>query len=102
MKFITREIKMYCYTFAKVNVATGTVEESFTIRQPDKLTREQKKAIAEEHDWAVLVQTTRESEKYSMPVSEYITACKEYAERVARGEAEAPSIDEEDDPEEME
>ena len=87
MKIITRSIKLHVYTFAHVDVTNNKLTDSFTVKLPSKITREQSKRISKEHNGVIRVADTIETVKYSLPLEDFLTACENYAERVAAGDA---------------
>lgn len=99
MKLITREVRVYKYTFANVDVGSGVLMNKITITRPEKITRAEKKQISEQNNGAIMVHIDQDSVRYSLPVTEFIAACENYAERVAAGEAEAidETADDQDD-----
>lgn len=94
MKTITREVMMYRYVFANIDLATGTAHNMVDINKPEPMGHRAIKAYCEAHDNAVLIHKDQGSVKYSMPLSLFVQTCEEYAKQVEAGEAEP--ISEED------
>lgn len=99
MKLITREVRVYKHTFANVDVSNGVLKNKITITQPEKLTRAEKKAISEANNGAIMVNVEQETVRYSLPLTEFIAACEDYAKRVEAGESEPITADDSDDQE---
>lgn len=100
MKTITREIKIYRYVFANVDIATGTIADKHTVENPVPLTRKQKKQYSEQWNNAVMVHTEEVPTRYSLPLTDFIKACEDYAAKVAAGKAKPiteDDIEESDD-----
>lgn len=93
MKVITREIKIYKYTFGKYDAATGKVNDIHVIERAKPLTRGESKAISEERNGAMMVDHEVVPTRYTLPVEEYMAACRSYADRVAAGQAEPIPVD---------
>lgn len=83
MKFITREVTIYTYRFANVDIATGNATNIVSVSVYDKLSLRQIKKKCEELNGAIHISTEEHNEKYSLPVQEFVRACAEYAERIA-------------------
>lgn len=83
MKFITREVTIYTYYFANVDIATGNATNLVSVSLTDKMSSREIKKKCVELNGAVHLRTTEHNEKYSLPVQEFVSACAEYAERIA-------------------
>lgn len=82
MKFITREVTIYTYYFANVDIATGNATNLVSMSLTDKMSSREIKKKCVELNGAVHLRTTEHNEKYSLPVQEFVRACVEYAERI--------------------
>lgn len=82
MKTITREVKLYSYTFANIDVTTGQTSNMHTIERPYPMTQKAIREYCANHDGSIMVKTDEVTRKYSMPVDDFIKACEEYAARV--------------------
>lgn len=93
MKCITREMKMYKYIFANIDLASGTVHNTREFHVPVPMSR---KAIKErcEADNSVMIHKEEFVVRYSLPLSKFVEACEAYAAEVAAGNE--PPIDPED------
>ena len=89
MKLITREVKMYKYTFANIDIQTGNATNMQEVTIPEPMGMRDQRKYSAEHDNAILIHTEEFSRKFAMPLSEFIKCCEWYAEKVAEGEAEA-------------
>lgn len=78
MKTITREINTHSYTFAKYDVATGQTYAVETVTTVSPMT---KKDINEycHTSGCVLVYTSAEKVRYSLPLEIFVRACEAYA-----------------------
>ena len=83
MKFITREVTIYTYHFANVDIVTGNATNIVSVSVSDKLSLRQIKKRCEELNGAICIRTDEHNEKYSLPLQEFVRACAEYAERIA-------------------
>lgn len=83
MKFITREVTIYTYHFANVDIATGNATNIVSVSVSDKLSLRQIKKKCEELNGAIHIRTDECNQKCSLPVQEFVRACAEYAERIA-------------------
>lgn len=82
MKFITREVTIYTYYFANVDIATGNTTNLVSMSLTDKMSSREIKKKCVELNGAVHLRTTEHNEKYSIPIQEFVRACAEYAERI--------------------
>ena len=82
MKFITREVTIYTYYFANVDIATGNTTNLVSMSLTDKMSSREIKKKCVELNGAVYLRTTEHNEKYSIPIQEFVRACAEYAERI--------------------
>lgn len=83
MKFITREVTIYTYYFANVDIATGKATNLVSVSLTDKMSSREIKKRCVELNGAVHLRTTEHNEQYSLPVQEFVRACAEYAERIS-------------------
>lgn len=83
MKFITREVTIYTYYFANVDIATGNATNLVSVSLTDKMTSREIKKKCVALNGAVHLRTTEHNEKYSLPLQDFVRACAEYAERIA-------------------
>lgn len=92
MKVITREVKMYNYKFAEIDCETGTASNMTDVETPVPMGQRQIRDYCKSHENTVLIRTDEYSRKFSLPLTEFIKSCEDYAERVNNNEA-APITD---------
>lgn len=97
MKCITREVKMYNYIFANIDLETGSAYnlKEFTLPQP--MGQREIRKYCEENNQAVLIKKSTEPRKFALPLADFVQYCEEYAEKVKAGTA--PPITPEDEAE---
>lgn len=98
MKFISREVKMYKYVFANIDLETGTAVNMQEIFTASPMGQRALKSFCEEHNNAVLIHKDTTTVRYAMPLDLFVKACEEYSVFVADGTA--PAITENDEIEE--
>lgn len=79
MKTITREIIVYAYTFAHIDLETKTWVNPFTVEKLEPMGMREIQRTCVENDNAVLITSDKRAEKYSLPVEKFVEACKEHA-----------------------
>ena len=78
MKYITREIKIYRYTFGKINIDDNSVYGLTTKETAEPLGKREIAAICESGDGCVLLKREAALEKFAMPVQRFVDECREY------------------------
>lgn len=79
MKIITREVTMYSYTFANIDLVSGKALNIETVTSPDPLTKKDISAQCASRGGALCIASEVTKEKYSLPLSDFVAACMEYA-----------------------
>lgn len=74
-KKITRTITVYTYTTAKVNFASGKVEDVVNHQYPYKLNQRQRNAIAKEAGNPIVAETTGTA-LYAMSIEDFVKYAK--------------------------
>lgn len=95
MKCITREVKMYRYIFANIDLETGTAYNLKEFFKPSPMGQREIRRYCEDNNQAVLIRKEEIPTKYSLPLDRFVVACSEYAALVEAGEA--PEITEADE-----
>lgn len=85
MKFITREITTYTYTFGRIDLANGQATDLVKFTTVTPMGMRGVNSFSKEHDGVLLLHTAEETKKYSLPVDEFVTACENYAAGVDTG-----------------
>ena len=79
MKNITREVKIYDYTIANIDLENGTAVNRRTISGPDPLGQRELARVCKDNDNAVVIHSGTHMEKFSMPLSLFTDICRAYA-----------------------
>lgn len=87
MKLISREITLYSYTFANIDVSSGMAINMFTIEQASPLTNAEHRKISGVNNGAVVINKSSEKKRFAMPVDDFISACREYAKTLNNKES---------------
>lgn len=94
MKCITREVKMYKYIFANIDLKTGSAYNMQEKYSSNPMGQRAIKAFCESNN-AVMIHKEDIPVKYSLPLELFVKACEEYAVEVAEGRAPAITPDDE-------
>lgn len=89
MKWITREVKMFKYVFANIDLETG---RAFNMREkylPQPMGQRAIKAECESNNNSVMIHKEEFTVRYALPLEYFVKACEEYAIKVAEGTAPA-------------
>lgn len=79
MNTVTRTVKMYVYTFANLDIKTGETKDVHTFESTEAWTKAQFAETSKSLNGAILVDVKTTSRLYSLPMSEFVAACKNYA-----------------------
>lgn len=101
MKYITRELKIYKYTFGKIDVDNNTVYDVFTQETANRLSKRAIGKVCEAADGAVLLKKETLMQKFAMPVDKFIEECRAYS-AAAVDDVDDDTDDEDEDEEESE
>lgn len=82
MKVITRDVKVYTYTFAMVDVATGNATEMKKVITAEPLTRSGMKEFIEKNPGFICIHKDEKNVKYSLPLTNFVAACEAYANSI--------------------
>lgn len=100
MKCITREVKMYKYIFANIDLKTGSAYNMQEKYSPNPMGQRAVKAFCENNNNAIMIHKEDIPVKYSLPLELFVKACEDYAVEVAEGRAPAITTDDEVESEE--
>lgn len=78
MKLITREVTVYTYTFAHVNLQAGKITDMESIDYVEQLSQKEVKDKADELGKQFMKKEERKV-KCSLPLELFVSACAEYA-----------------------
>lgn len=88
MKCITREVTMYNYTFANIDVTTGQAHNISTVSRPTPFGARELAQFCKSHGDCVKIRQEEVTEKFSLPITEFVNACRIYAEAAEQAKAE--------------
>lgn len=80
MKLITREIKIYKYTFGKINIDSNTVYDLFTVERVEPMSKRALAAVSAENDGAVMLKEEMEARKFALPLELFVEASVRYSQ----------------------
>lgn len=81
-KNITREVKVYKYTFGHVDTATLSASDTVIVRTAHRMSGRKLNQKSKELDGRVFLKCEEETAKYSLPLVRFIEACESYAKAV--------------------
>ena len=77
MKYVTRKINVYSYTYGKPDIKTGAIYDMHTIERGKRMTKQAAEKVGIELGGLVLLGTVEETRVYRMTVDEFIQAAEQ-------------------------
>lgn len=81
MKFITREITTYTYTFGHIDLDNGTINNARHITTVDNLSNRTIDDICKQQNLGIHIGTTEETNMYCIPVDVFVAESKIWMEQ---------------------
>lgn len=77
MKYVTRKMKVYSYTYGKPDIQTGAIHDMQTVQRGKRMSKKEADKVGSELGSLVLMGTVEEIRVFRMPVDDFIQMAEE-------------------------